>query len=368
MTRHCSRRAFTLIELLVVIAIIAVLIALLLPAVQAAREAARRSQCTNNLKQMGLAALNFESTNQTLPPSWSPYPGASGGGSRVNVLAFMLQNLEQGNLYNIWNFQVDSNGGSACCGKFNLTARIMQVSTYLCPSDPNTGIVLDASGSGLPCAHNSYFASTGNTASQYIPGGGTSLQETNPANFGLFHVRYDSSQQQYLDPPTNSQPNPQYQAVIGTKLSEITDGTSNTAMFSEVKMSRFNNSALPAIDQANQIDPVQLAPNAGFTLQTPSADCVTITSRIGYRGNQYYRQIPETYNYSHTVPPNNPKVDCGDASIVAAHISSRSYHPGGVNTAFADGSVKFIKSTINLLTWRALGTRAGGEIISADAY
>src|SRR3954471_10619084 len=167
---HAKRRGFTLIELLVVIAIIAVLIALLFPAAKAAREAARRSQCTNNLKQMGLAALNFESTNSTLPPSWSPYPGASGGGSRVNVLAFMMQFLEQGNLYNTWNFQVDSNGGSACCGKFNQTARTQQVGAYLCPSDPNTGVLLDPGGSGLNCGHNSYFASTGNTASQYMQG------------------------------------------------------------------------------------------------------------------------------------------------------------------------------------------------------
>src|SRR5579864_8180340 len=104
---------FTLIELLVVIAIIAVLIALLLPAVQAAREAARRAQCVNNLKQMGLAAHNFESTNGTLPPNWGPYPYASGGGSRVNFLAVIMPFLEQSALFNCWNLTVDSNGGGS---------------------------------------------------------------------------------------------------------------------------------------------------------------------------------------------------------------------------------------------------------------
>ena len=125
---HAWRRGFTLIELLVVIAIIAVLIALLLPAVQAAREAARRSQCTNNLKQMALASLNFESTNSTLPPNYAPRPLA--GGSRANVLANLMPYLEQGNLYNTWNFQLDSNNRIE-----NDTARTMQVNAYLCPSD-----------------------------------------------------------------------------------------------------------------------------------------------------------------------------------------------------------------------------------------
>ena len=364
-----KRLGFTLIELLVVIAIIAVLIALLLPAVQAAREAARRSQCVNNLKQLGLGSLNFESTYSRLPPVWSPYPGASAGGSRVNVFAYLMPFLEQGALFNTWNLMVDSNGGSACCGKFNQTARLTQVGGYLCPSDGAGGTQLDPGGSGVACARNNYFASMGDTAGQYAPGGpASSLAETNVSRLGLFHVRYENGQPQWLD-AAKTQPNPSYQACQGAAISEITDGTSNTAMFSEIKRSRFNSASVPAIDQANQIDPVQLAPSAGFTLQNPvPGGCTTISSRLNYRGNQYYRTIPETTNYTHTVPPNNPKVDCGDSAIVAAHIAARSYHSGGVNVGFADGSVKFIKDSISMPTWRALGTRAGGEVISSDAF
>ncbi|SIN95038.1 prepilin-type N-terminal cleavage/methylation domain-containing protein/prepilin-type processing-associated H-X9-DG domain-containing protein [Singulisphaera sp. GP187] len=367
MQRVRLRRGFTLIELLVVIAIIAVLIALLLPAVQAAREAARRSQCTNNLKQMGLAAMNFESTNSNLPPCWTQYPGMSGGGSRANVLAYMLQFLEQGALYNTWNFAVDSNGGSACCGKFNQTARVTQVNAYLCPSDPNTGSQLDVGGSGLPCAHTNYYASLGNTAAQYYnsPADTTTLRETNGAFLGLFPVTLDLSQSQYLSGTT---PNPAYQQCFGTKLSQIVDGTSNTAMFAEIKTSRWSTTALPAPDQNNKIDPIQ-GGVAALNLQTPPAACdVMTTNRIGYRGNQYYRFIPPTTNYTHTVPPNYTGADCVDSGFVASHIAARSYHSGGVNTAFADGSVRFIKSSINLATWRALGSRAGGEVISADSY
>jgi prepilin-type processing-associated H-X9-DG protein len=171
------------------------------------------------------------------------------------------------------------------------------------------------------------------------------------------------SQPQFLGGTTI---NPQYWAALGTKLSEVTDGTSNTAMFSEIKISKYSNGASPpAIDQTNQQDPVNLL-GSGFVLSAPPASCGTIVSRVGYRGQEFYRWIVECTNYSHTVPPNYPVVDCGDSAISSAHISSRSYHPGGVNTSYADGSVHFSKSTININTWRALGSKAGGEIISSD--
>ena len=356
-----SRSGFTLIELLVVIAIIAVLISLLLPAVQAAREAARRAQCTNNLKQLGLAAMNFESTNSTLPPNFAPYPYNSSGGSRANVLAYLMLFLEQGNLYNTWNFTLDANNHQS-----NDTARTSQVSSYLCPSDSSQGTLNNTNISGGISAvegRTNYYASIGATAGQYYNAGVTP-QETNANVVGIFNVTFDTNQLQYLGTGT-TQPNPQYRAVLGTKLSTISDGTSNTSMFSEIRRSNFPFPAPPR-QLTNYIDQINLI--SGFTnMYAPDAACNTLSSRITYRGNEYFRFIVESTNYSHTLPPNYKGFDCGDFTINLAHIAARSLHPGGVNVGYADGSVHFIKDSINSGVWAAVGTRAGGEIISADA-
>jgi prepilin-type N-terminal cleavage/methylation domain-containing protein/prepilin-type processing-associated H-X9-DG protein len=367
MQADCRRRrsGFTLIELLVVIAIIAVLIALLLPAVQAAREAARRSQCVNNLKQMGLAAMNFESTNSTLPPAWGPYP-YNGGGSRVNFLPVMMQFIEQGNLYNTWNFTVDSNGGGSL--EVNETARLAQVATYLCPSDPSSGTCGDPGGSNIPCGKANYFANMGFTAGQYFQSGQTT-QETNSQVIGPFIVQIDTGQPLTL----NGAPNPLYQRLIACTLASITDGTSNTAMFAETIRSRYVGSQAsanwPALAGASYLDPIQAGGTfANGTLQTVPAICQTLSSRLlAYRGLEYYRFIVETTNYGHVYLPNSLFPDCGDSNILSAYMAARSWHPGGVNVCFADGSVHWVKNTINAVPWAALGTKGGGEVISADS-
>jgi len=365
-----SRRGFTLIELLVVIAIIAVLIALLLPAVQAAREAARRSQCVNNLKQMGLAALNFESTYSTLPQNWAPFAyitaSTTGGSpSRANFLAALMPFMEQGALYNVWNFALDTNNSAQ-----NRTARFTQVAGYLCPSDPGGGTCTDQSGAGIPTAQANYFGSIGNTGAQYYASGIGASEETNGAVIGLFNVQYDRSEPQKLPDGTF---NPNYLKLRAATLATISDGTSNTGMFAEIVRSRYakaeSSANWPPITGASYIDPIQNGGTMTAPLQVPPAVCLTLTSRLlGYRGLQYYRFIPECTNYSHALTPNAKQPDCGDSAITTGFIAARSWHNGGVNVAFADGSVHFIKDAISKQTWASLGSRAGGEVISSDSY
>jgi prepilin-type N-terminal cleavage/methylation domain-containing protein/prepilin-type processing-associated H-X9-DG protein len=349
MTRR--RSGFTLIELLVVIAIIGILIALLLPAVQKIREAAARMSCQNNLKQIGLACHNYECTMNFLPPGEASAPPPPTVTSPASIVAIILPYMEQGNKYNQFDFNSDINHSAS-----NANARLQDVKSYLCPSDPSNG--------GFPVGQsmygrNNYYANIGTTADMY---------SSDPSRQGVFNVQ--------------GSPNPQQRK--GIPITAITDGASNTAMFSETKRSTYTSGdwynptviyLLPDTDAGWSLYTPQFGPlfneahgiNAGMTYRCNSWDYGP-TSGISYRGWQYYRGIVEMQSYTHTVPPNYKGYDCGNYSITAAHIAARSFHTGGVNVCFADGSVHFISDGINFVTWQALGTRSGGEVVDGSQF
>ena len=347
--RQRPRRGFTLIELLVVIAIIAVLIALLLPAVQAAREAARRSQCINNLKQLGLASQNYHDTYGCLPPALKTcgeYPGGAYGpcdGFGVSPLVGLLQFIEQGNLFNAYNA---ISGISTDLGKGNSTVFRTVVQSFLCPSD-------------TPEVLPNYLNYYGNIGGPYL------FQKYSGT------IVFDAGS---VANPSN---------IVG--LRDVLDGTSNTALWSESISTANGNVAANGSPREKR---AWFTPTAGSGNQTGDINTVmafvagcnsipgttqsTWSTGRGASWQDAYRLYLTVAVYNHLMPPNGR--NCQSVAVsnynvdVFGAAGANSNHPGGVNVSMSDGSVKFIKSTISMPTWWALGTRAGGEVISADAY
>ncbi len=333
MRRDALRHGFTLVELLVVIAIIGILIALLLPAVQQAREAARRMQCSNNLKQIGLGLHNYESTFKVFPPGDCSVNYGSGDIPQASTQAFILPFLEQGNSHDTFDFRYQVNANAA-----NTQARLQNIVTYQCPSE--------IAPSGPLLVANAINASSAN----YMQCLGAH-SEQNPTT-----------------------PTPQHGVFwrnSATRFADITDGTSNTALFSEIKKGPNHTSSYLQLD-AGHPDDFRVATRATSTwsgadlLDAPS-ECETRgTNAWAYRGLQYYRGLLVATYYTHTLTPNARLRDCTDNTIYRGHLAPRSYHPGGVELCYADGSVGFVADTIDANVFKAMGSKAGGEVVTRN--
>ena len=381
-----SRQGFTLIELLVVIAIIGVLVSLLLPAVQSAREAARRAQCTNNLKQIGIALHNYISAVNTMPPGrmapdrviggvpstgsytsyGSPLPGPGNWFGFFSVHSHLLNYLEQVPAYNAMNFSATNTGrmldASNVVVSSNYTAYTLTAATFLCPSDP-----FPQDGPGGDNNYRANFGGSTPYAGGFVRGSATANNINSNSDNGAFTYGR------------------------GISLSEFRDGTSNTAVFAE--RSKGSGQFSGPLDKGDNISVVGITPTFNRQVDTDALfnACLNATPNISFSFFQQGRysaspgfglQFSNGWGfswyactlYNHVAPPNWKGWDCGLGSSIIdvpsehAIISARSSHPGGANVLLGDGSVRFVKDSTDIQVWRALGTRKGGETLSADAY
>ena len=339
------RRAFTLVELLVVIAIIGILIGMLLPAVQQVREAARRIACANNCRQIGLAALNYESAFGGFPPSWlQPTQGTDRAG--WSVQGQLLPYLEQSNVASNIDFAISYRavGDVEVGGRF-VDLASLRIPVYLCPSEVRDEVRLDDNGEP-----ENYPLNYACNAGVWFVYGGTANGQTG---------------------------NGALQVDKRTSFEEISDGSSNTLLFSEVKAYTpyfRNGDSAPADPPSNPRDIAGL-PNDG----RGTVDTIRQTGHTEWvDGRSHHSSFTSVFTPNTLVPLTNGLVTLdvdwtshqegrdGEDDPIATYaaVTTRSFHAGGVNVTRADGSTQFFNDNIDLITWRALSTRNGGEVTS----
>jgi len=358
-------RGFTLIELLVVIAIIGVLIALLLPAVQQAREAARRIQCTNNLKQIGLALHNYDQSYNSFPLGGNPAPGNPGAGccqswAGWSAQTMLLPYVEQPAVYNSLNFTMVGRG-NGWAEAINATGMTARINAFLCPS--STPPV--QTWYGRPFPGNSYWGSAGSSV-MWLGG-----QSSNPN--GIFAV-----------------------GGIPTAIRDVKDGTSSTVAFGEQRIGDFDdfknsiqdivgitNYSLFGATNRNMVAPLANMPYGGGQLTTALQQCAQKwqqrTDSFGTNGQRSWNgRMWHPGEYGHAlgnmlVPPNSQYPYCQfwdtnsdwDSGGICGLTSD---HSGGANICFADGSVHFIKSSVAYQVLWSLGSKNQSEVLTSDAY
>lgn len=336
--RRPSRRAFTLIELLVVIAVIGILIAMLVPAVQAARESARRTACSNQLRQIALAVANYETQNRHYPPSWkSTAPDAAGQVNGWSALALLLQNLEQTQLVSEVDFDlsyenaVDIETADGAVGRLSA----MRVPTYVCPSEQRDEVRLsDAVPEHYPLNYG--------------------------VNLGVWFV---------WDPATRQGGGGAFYPDSRLTAGEFRDGLSFTLCVAEVKAwtPYYRNAALdsdPGIPSESDVCGLGGAfkSSSGHTEWVDGrAHQVGFTTTFPPNAEVLCDEGGDTYDVDWT----NQQEGKSDTAVTYAAVTARSYHTGGVNAALMDGSVRWFADDVNLGVWRAYSTRNGREIIPA---
>ncbi|MFO1023326.1 MAG: DUF1559 domain-containing protein [Planctomycetales bacterium] len=316
-TLNRSRHGFTLIELLVVIAIIGVLISLLLPAVQQAREAARRTQCKNNLHQIGLAIHNYEASHKVFPTGRDNYPMV------FSAQAHLLPYLDQVALQNLIDFRTAptfTNTNS----RNDVAARTI-VSMYICPSDMQ-------SVPGSSFGPTNYVATIGSGV-----GTSASIKTGDGVIYSGSNIRF----------------------------AQVTDGLSNTICFSEQTL------GIGGLPSSTPVGPPTKAEYEVLELSgaTVTSDATCVVGAVGstWSGNRGAKWMNGHYGdtlYNHYYQPNSSQFDCGNGSHNYGLTAARSRHAGGVHVLFCDGSVHFATNSIDLNLWRGLSTKQGSETIT----